>query len=88
MSKEMDDRFSHVMSDPRFRTLRKTDKKVKVDKRFDKMFTEKRFKLKYSVDKRGKQTNDPKEDYKKFYNMSEKAEEEMKKKTKRKRINK
>ncbi|CAG2165453.1 unnamed protein product [Oppiella nova] len=70
----MDDRFAHVSSDPRFRTLRKSDKKVKIDKRFDRMFTEKRFKLKYSVDKRGKQTKSG-EDYKNLYEVS--AEEEV-----------
>ena len=73
----MDNRFSHVVTDPRFRTLRKSDKKVKVDKRFQKMFSEKKFKLKSCVDKRGKQTNeDNSEDYKKFYNISDSEEEE------------
>ena len=76
MSEETDDRFSHVMTDPRFRTLRKSDKKVRVDKRFQKMFTEKRFKLKSAVDKRGKQTNEHNsEDYKKFYNLSDSGKE-------------
>lgn len=71
MAEPMDDRFSHITADPRFRTLRKADKRVKVDKRFSKMFTEKKFKLKYSVDKRGKRINKKEEDFKKFYDLSD-----------------
>jgi hypothetical protein len=54
MDKEMDERFCEVLTDPRFRTLRKSDKKVKVEKRFKNMFSRNKFKLKYSMDKRGK----------------------------------
>ncbi|CAG2105591.1 unnamed protein product [Medioppia subpectinata] len=73
--KEMDNRFAHVMSDPRFRTLRKSDKKVKIDKRFHKMFTENRFRLKYSVDKRGKKTKRA-EDYNTLYDLSDEDNED------------
>jgi hypothetical protein len=48
----MDERFCQVLADPRFRTLRKCDKKV--DKRFKNKFSGNKFKLKYSMDKRGK----------------------------------
>jgi hypothetical protein len=52
MDKKMDERFCQVLADPRFRTLRKCDKKV--DKRFKNKFSGNKFKLKYSMDKRGK----------------------------------
>lgn len=71
-SKESDERFSHMLKDPRFRTIPKSDKKVKIDKRFKTMFTGKQFKLKYSMDKRGrpiKQTTS--EDLNKFYDLSD-----------------
>nr|XP_027197419.1 pre-rRNA-processing protein ESF1-like [Dermatophagoides pteronyssinus] len=69
---EIDDRFTKVYQDPRFRTLRKKDKMLKIDKRFKSMFTDDKFTLRYSMDKRGK----PKkhliaEDYKEFYQLDE-----------------
>ena len=78
MADSVDDRFAHITSDPRFRTLRKADKRVKVDKRFSKMFTEKKFTLKYSVDKRGKRTNKKEEDLNKFYDLSDSETERPK----------
>ncbi|KAI2804776.1 hypothetical protein RDWZM_008073 [Blomia tropicalis] len=69
---EQDERFAKVFSDPRFRTLRKTDKTLKIDNRFKSMFTEDKFKLKYSMDKRGKSKKHLiSEDYKKFYRLSD-----------------
>jgi hypothetical protein len=76
MDKEMDERFSEVLTDPRFRTLRKCDKKVKVDKRFKNMFSGNKFKLKYSMDKRGKHIkHNNSEDFKKFYDLSDSEKE-------------
>ncbi len=77
--KEADDRFSKLTSDPRFRTYRKVDKKLKVDSRFKSMFTENKFKLKYSMDKRGKNKKHLiSDDYKKFYRLSDEEDAEQK----------
>lgn len=71
-SKDSDDRFAKIYSDPRFRTLKKKDKTLKIDNRFKSMFTEDRFKLKYGMDKRGKSRKHLiAEDYKKFYRLSD-----------------
>lgn len=72
MSKGADARFSQVLTDPRFRTLKRSERKVKVDSRFKGMFTEKRFKTKYVMDKRGKRTNHvSSEDMKAYYDLSD-----------------
>ncbi|KAH9390084.1 pre-rRNA-processing protein esf1 [Tyrophagus putrescentiae] len=77
--KEADDRFAKLTSDPRFRTYRKVDKKLKVDSRFKSMFTENKFKLKYSMDKRGKNKKHLiSDDYKKFYRLSDEEDAEQK----------
>lgn len=66
-----DDRFSHISSDPRFRATPKSVRKVKIDKRFQSLFTDKRFQLKYSVDKRGRPTNQSSnENFRKYYDIS------------------
>lgn len=49
--------FFYIIKDLRFRRMLKYEKKVKIDKRFKDMFIDKRFKLKYFVDKRGKFMN-------------------------------
>lgn len=67
----MDERFAHVQSDPRFRGVPKSVRKVKIDKRFQSLFTDKKFQLKYSVDKRGKPVNQSNiENFKKYYELS------------------
>lgn len=67
----MDDRFTHLHSDPRFRATPKSVRKVKIDKRFQSLFTDKKFQLKYSVDKRGKPVNQSNiENFKKYYELS------------------
>ncbi|XP_028939566.1 ESF1 homolog, partial [Antrostomus carolinensis] len=67
-----DGRFSHVTRDPRFWEMPEKERKIKIDKRFRAMFHDKKFKLKYTVDKRGRPVNyTSKEDLRKFYALSE-----------------
>lgn len=71
---ESDERFKHLASDPRFKTLRKKQKKVNIDDRFQSMFTDKKFTLKYSIDKRGRnQKKTSGEDLKKYYHLETEA---------------
>lgn len=66
-----DERFSHISSDPQFRATPKAERKVKIDKRFQSLFTDKRFQLKYSVDKRGRPINQSSnENFRKYYEIS------------------
>ena len=48
-----DPRFAQMVNDPRFRTMRSQEKKVKIDDRFQGMFSERRFTGGHRVDKRG-----------------------------------
>ena len=65
-----DKRFANIGKDPRFRRVPESTRKVVVDKRFNSMFNDQRFKLKYSVDKRGKPINlTSNEQLKKFYEI-------------------
>lgn len=71
-----DPRFANLVNDPRFKSLPKSHKKVKIDKRFQPMFENEKFKLKYSVDKRGRKINTTSsEDLKKYYDLSTENEE-------------
>ncbi|XP_064478666.1 ESF1 homolog [Ornithodoros turicata] len=66
-----DERFKHITTDPRFRSVPRTEKKVKVDKRFQAMFDDKKFKLKNAMDKRGRPIErKATEDLKRFYSVS------------------
>lgn len=48
------------------------DRKVKIDKRFRAMFHDKKFKLNYAVDKRGRPiSHSTTEDLKRFYDLSD-----------------
>lgn len=70
---ESDERFKHLATDPRFKTLRKKQRKVQIDDRFQSMFTDEKFTLKYTKDKRGnnhKKTSG--DDLKKYYHLEEK----------------
>lgn len=68
---EEDKRFTHVVSDPKFRRIPKNERKVKIDKRFQSMFKDKRFKVKYAVDKRGRPVNNTTtEDLKRYYELN------------------
>ncbi|CAK6983147.1 ESF1 homolog [Scomber scombrus] len=75
--KSADERFLRVQKDPRFWEMPERERKVKIDKRFQSMFHDKRFKVKYTVDKRGKPINHTTtEDLKRFYKLSDSEEEE------------
>lgn len=66
-----DGRFSDIALDPRFKRIPKLEQKIKIDKRFQSMFKDKRFKINYTVDKRGcpiSRTSN--EDLKRYYAVS------------------
>uniref|UniRef100_A0A671VPL8 ESF1, nucleolar pre-rRNA processing protein, homolog (S. cerevisiae) n=1 Tax=Sparus aurata TaxID=8175 RepID=A0A671VPL8_SPAAU len=76
-NKDGDERFLRVQKDPRFWEMPERERKVKIDKRFQSMFHDKRFKVKYTVDKRGRPINHTStEDLKRFYNISDSEDEE------------
>ena len=68
-----DDRFSRFSTDPKFRTVPKKQRKVKVDERFAGVFQEKKFVSKSKVDKRGRPQLkfNSKENFRKYYNLEE-----------------
>ena len=69
---EGDTRFTHIGKDPRFRKMQKDKRKVKIDKRFQGMFKNKNFKVKYTVDKRGRPVHLTSDDHlRKYYEMSD-----------------
>ncbi|KAJ8394103.1 hypothetical protein AAFF_G00049080 [Aldrovandia affinis] len=70
-----DDRFLRVKKDPRFWEMPEKERKIKIDKRFQSMFHDQRFKVKYTVDKRGRPVNhSTTEDLKRFYDLSDSDE--------------
>ncbi|XP_026179710.1 ESF1 homolog isoform X2 [Mastacembelus armatus] len=72
-----DERFLRVQKDPRFWEMPEKERKVKIDKRFQSMFHDKRFKVKYTVDKRGRPINHTStEDLKRFYKLSDSEDED------------
>ncbi|KAM8772117.1 ESF1 homolog [Acanthopagrus schlegelii] len=76
-NKDGDERFLWVQKDPRFWEMPERERKVKIDKRFKSMFHDKRFKVKYTVDKRGRPINHTStEDLKRFYNISDSEDDE------------
>lgn len=82
-----DDRFLRVQKDPRFWEMPEREIKVKIDKRFQSMFTDKRFKVKYTVDKRGRPINHTStEDLRRFYKLSDSEEEEEEEDVKSKKL--
>ena len=67
-----DQRFKRVTKDPRFWDMPEKDRKLKIDNRFRAMFHDKKFKLNYAVDKRGRPINhSTTEDLKRFYGLSD-----------------
>lgn len=74
--KDEDERFSRVQRDPRFWEMPEKQHKVKIDQRFQSMFHDQRFKVKYTVDKRGRPVNHTTaEDLKRFYQLSDDEED-------------
>ena len=72
-----DKRFAHIGRDPRFREMKKQHHKVKIDKRFRGMFNEKRFKVKYMVDKRGRPVQTSSSDHlRRYYHLSSSENED------------
>ncbi|XP_054634336.1 ESF1 homolog [Dunckerocampus dactyliophorus] len=71
-SEAADERFTRVKRDPRFWEMPERERKVKIDKRFQSMFHDERFKVKYTVDKRGRPINHTStEDLKRYYQLSD-----------------
>ncbi|XP_044145438.1 ESF1 homolog [Bufo gargarizans] len=71
-----DQRFSRVTKDPRFWEMPEKDKRIKIDKRFRAMFHDKKFNLKYTVDKRGRPvSHNTTEDLKRYYDLSDSDED-------------
>ncbi|XP_029379638.1 ESF1 homolog isoform X2 [Echeneis naucrates] len=74
---ESDERFGRVQKDPRFWEMPERERKIKIDKRFQSMFHDERFKVTYTVDKRGRPINHTStDDLRRFYQLSESEEEE------------
>jgi len=74
---ESDKRFTHVSKDPKYRRVPVSTRKVTVDNRFNAMFQDKRFNLKYSVDKRGKPVKvTSSEQLKNFYEIESEEDDE------------
>ncbi|XP_077861804.1 LOW QUALITY PROTEIN: ESF1 homolog [Saccoglossus kowalevskii] len=88
-----DERFAHIKQDPRFQKMPRLERKVKIDKRFQGMFRDQRFKEKYTVDKRGRPVNlSTNEDLRKYYELSDSSssdeEEEGEEEERKKKITK
>ncbi|XP_005175348.2 ESF1 homolog [Musca domestica] len=72
-----DERFQHLVTDPRFKNLPKVQRKVKIDKRFEGMFTNDKFQVKYTVDKYGRRVNRSNaDDLRKYYELNSSDDEE------------
>ncbi|XP_018563697.1 ESF1 homolog [Anoplophora glabripennis] len=70
-----DQRFAHIANDPKFRRIPKKQQKVKIDKRFQSMFKDQKFKVKYSTDKRGRPVSHTStENLKRYYDLSSEEE--------------
>lgn len=71
-----DKRFAHIAKDPKFKRMPKSERKIKIDKRFQSMFTDKKFSVKYTVDKRGRPvTQSSAENLRKYYDLSSSEED-------------
>ncbi|XP_026215124.1 ESF1 homolog [Anabas testudineus] len=85
-NQDVDERFLRVQKDPRFWEMPERERKVKIDKRFKSMFHDKRFKVTYTVDKRGRPINHTStEDLKRFYKLSDSEDDEDEDDAKRKK---
>ena len=67
-STDADERFQHITTDPRFRTLKRSKHKVKADSRWRSMMKDERFTHKATaIDKRGRpKYTSMKEDYRRL----------------------
>ncbi|XP_066245659.1 ESF1 homolog [Euwallacea similis] len=66
-----DKRFDRISKEPKFRKVPKAHNKVKIDKRFQSMFTGKQFQANYTSDKRGRPVEfRSKNDLRKYYELS------------------
>ncbi|XP_055545339.1 ESF1 homolog [Wyeomyia smithii] len=82
-----DERFVHLVNDPRFKGIPRTEKKVKIDKRFRSMFDDEKFNVKHTVDKYGRKVKQSdSEELRKYYELgsSDEEEDEAKEETKSK----
>ncbi|XP_045536534.1 ESF1 homolog [Papilio machaon] len=67
-----DSRFAKYLNDPRYKQIPKHERKVKIDKRFQSMFEDDKFKVKYTVDKRGRPINETStENLRKYYDIED-----------------
>ncbi|XP_072949110.1 ESF1 homolog [Epargyreus clarus] len=67
-----DSRFAKYLNDPRYRQIPKHERKIKIDKRFQSMFNDDKFKVKYTVDKRGRPVNETStENLRKYYELED-----------------
>ncbi|XP_021711081.1 ESF1 homolog [Aedes aegypti] len=72
-----DERFAHLVNDPRFKGIPKTEKKVKIDKRFQSMFKDEKFNVKHTIDKYGRKVKQAESDeLRKYYEMESEPESE------------
>ncbi|CAH0585821.1 unnamed protein product [Chrysodeixis includens] len=70
-----DSRFTKYLNDPKYRQIPKHERKVKIDKRFQSMFNDEKFKVKYTVDKRGRPVNETStENLRKYYEVDDSDE--------------
>lgn len=73
-----DTRFAHIASDPQFKRTPWSTRKIKIDKRFQSMFSDKKFIVKYTVDKRGRPVNQSStENFRKYYELSSSEEDSI-----------
>ncbi|XP_052865977.1 ESF1 homolog [Anopheles cruzii] len=81
-----DARFAHLVSDPRFRGIPKSEKKVQIDSRFKSMFKDERFNVKAKVDKYGRKLR-PTEttELRKFYELEDEDTDEEEQERERER---
>lgn len=71
-----DNRFAKYLNDPRYKQIPKHERKVKIDKRFESMFNDEKFKVKYTVDKRGRPINETStENLRRYYDLEESDED-------------
>uniref|UniRef100_A0A182MSW3 Uncharacterized protein n=1 Tax=Anopheles culicifacies TaxID=139723 RepID=A0A182MSW3_9DIPT len=71
-----DDRFAHLINNPRYHGIPKSKKKVKIDNRFKAMFDDERFNQKATMDKYGRKVKKSDSDMlRKFYQLESDEEQ-------------